>query len=117
VRLFADYMAGGHWCVRSDSSSIEGWLMKGDCKDDLRHSYLSEIATCVVSMYFRLNAKHIPGAQNCMADALSHCQFKEVARLLSKWTGFTLGLLGRMKEVWPQATCIMILSGVYCLCC
>jgi hypothetical protein len=85
VRLFSDYMAGGHWRVRTDSSSVEGWLMKGDCRDDLRHSYLSEIASCGVSRYFRLTAKHIPGAQNCMADALSRCQFEEVALLLSKW--------------------------------
>ena len=59
--------------------------MKGDCRDDLRHSYLSEIATCGVSKYFRLTAKHIPGAQNCMADALSRCRFDEVALLLLKW--------------------------------
>lgn len=91
VRLFCDYMAGGHWRVRTDSSSVEGWLMKGDCRDDLRHSYLSEMATCGVSKYFRLTAKHIPGAQNCMADALSRCRFDEVALLLSKWKASRLG--------------------------
>jgi hypothetical protein len=81
VRLFGDNMAGGHWRVRTNSSSEEGWLMKGDCGDDLRHLFLSEIATRGVSKYVRLTAKHIPGAQNCMADALSRCQFAEVAQL------------------------------------
>lgn len=85
VRLFSDYMAGGHWRVRSDSSSVVGWLMKGSCRDDLRHEYVAEIAATSVSQYFRLTAKHIPGAINCMADALSRGRLDEVSQLLAQW--------------------------------
>ena len=85
VRLYGDFMHGGHWRVRTDSSSVEGWLMKGDCRDDIRHAFLAEIATTATNCCFRLTAKHIPGAVNCMADALSRCQFGEVQVLLRRW--------------------------------
>jgi hypothetical protein len=85
IRLFGDYMAGGHWRVRTDSASVEGWLMRGEARDDARHSFVAEMAATSVAKFFRLTAKHIPGAQNCMADALSRCNFDEVRLLLSQW--------------------------------
>jgi hypothetical protein len=85
VRLFADYMSGGHWRVRTDSMSVHGWLMKGDCRDDERHAFVAEIASTAVAKQFRLTAKHIPGAANCMADALSRCEFGRVQELLEVW--------------------------------
>ena len=85
VRLFGDFLAGGHWRVRTDSSSVHGWLMRGDCRDDLRHAFVAEIASTAVAKCFRLTAKHIPGAANCMADALSRCNVAEVQSLLCRW--------------------------------
>jgi regulator of sigma D len=85
VRLFGDYLSGGHWRVRTDSTSVEGWLMKGECKDDVRHAFVAEVASVAVAKYFRLTAKHIPGARNSMADALSRCHFDVVTTLLQQW--------------------------------
>jgi len=91
MQLFADYMVGGHLRVYSaNSSSIANWLMKGDCRDGLQHSYLSAIAACGVSEHCRLIAKHIPGAQNCMADALPRCQSDVGVLLFSKWKALRL---------------------------
>ena len=96
VRLFDDYMAGGHWRVRTDSASVEGWLMRGECRDSIRHEYVAEMAASSVSKYFRLTAKHIAGAKNCMADALSRCNFEEVQSLLLKWKA-------AKSDVWHTA--------------
>jgi len=85
VRLFGDFLAGGHWRVRTDSSSVHGWIMKGDCRDDLRHAFVAEIAATAVAKCFRLTAKHIPGAINCMADALSRGRLDEVSQVLAQW--------------------------------
>ena len=70
-RLYADYMSGQHWRVRTDNSACESWLMRG-----VRHSpqvaaWLSELMGSCLRHGFRLTAKHIPGAQNLVADALS----------------------------------------------
>ena len=59
--------------------------MKGSCRDGHRHEYVAEIAATSVSKYFRLTAKHIPGAINCMADALSRGRLDEVSQLLAQW--------------------------------
>jgi hypothetical protein len=85
VRLFGDFMAKGHWRVRTDSMSVHGWLMKGDCRDDLRHAFVAKLASTAVAKQFRLTAKHIPGAANCMADALSRWEFGKVRELLEIW--------------------------------
>jgi hypothetical protein len=93
VRLYADFMTGGHWRVRTDSSSVESWIMNGDCRNDLRHAILAEIAITATRCHFRLTAKHIPGAMNCMADALSRCHLPEVHSLLRRW-------IATRSEVW-----------------
>lgn len=70
-RLFADYMAGHHWRVRTDNAACEAWLMHGVRQSSQVADWLAELMrTCLVHG-FRLTAKHIPGAENQVADALS----------------------------------------------
>lgn len=102
VRLYADFLAGGHWRVRTDSASVEGWLMRGECRDDPRHEFIAEIATTSVAKYFRITAKHIPGAQNCMADALSRCRFDEVRVLLDRW-------IATRSDLWVDSAAAPVL--------
>ena len=59
--------------------------MKGNCRDDLRHAFLAEVAFTATTCYFRLTAKQILGVVNSMADALSRCKFDEVQVLLRHW--------------------------------
>jgi hypothetical protein len=47
--------------------------MKGHCRDDLRHWYLSKSAL--------LPSTYLLSAIDCMADALLHCRFDDVALL------------------------------------
>lgn len=70
-RLFAEYMAGQHWRVRTDNSSCEAWLMRGVRSSPLVAAWLAELMGLCLQHGFRLSAKHIPGAQNLVADALS----------------------------------------------
>jgi hypothetical protein len=48
-------------------------------------AWLKELATSSIVHRFRLGAKHIPGAANCMADALSRQAWDVVRALLLKW--------------------------------
>jgi hypothetical protein len=70
-RLFAEYMAGQHWRVRTDNASCEAWLMRVVRSSPLVAAWLAELMGLCLQHGFRLSAKHIPGAQNLVADALS----------------------------------------------
>jgi hypothetical protein len=85
VRLYGDYMAGRYWRVRTDNSQVVAWFMKGDAPPHLVSLWLKEMATLSVQLRFRIGAKHIPGAANCMADALSRCAWSVVHTLLQRW--------------------------------
>ena len=56
--------------VRPDDSSVEVWLMKGDCRDDLPHAFLAEIAATATNFYFCMTAKLIPGVMRGEADSI-----------------------------------------------
>ena len=85
VRFYGDYMAGRYWRVRTDNSQVVAWFMKGDAPPHLVSLWLKEMATLSVQLRFRIGAKHIPGAANCMADALSRCAWSVVHTLLQRW--------------------------------
>lgn len=85
VRLYADFMAGQFWRVRSDNTQVVSWLMKGDAPPLQVSLWLKELASVSIGLRFRLTAKHIPGAANCMADALSRQQWPAVRAYLKHW--------------------------------
>ena len=85
VRLYESYMAGQYWRVRTDNTQVVAWPMKGDAPPALVSTWLKELATSSVCHRFRLGAKHIPGAANCMADALSRECWVTVRGLLLNW--------------------------------
>ena len=85
VRLYADYMAGKFWRVRSDNTQVVSWFMKGDAPPLQVSLWLKELASVSIALRFRLTAKHIPGAANCMADALSRQHWDSVHRYLALW--------------------------------
>lgn len=85
MRLYSAYMAGCYWRVRTDNSQVIAWVMRGDAPPVCVSAWLKEIATVSVQARFRLGAKHIPGAANCMADALSRQTWGVVDELLDKW--------------------------------
>lgn len=85
VRLFGEYLADQYWRVRTDNSQVVSWFMKGDAPPLAVSTWMKEIASMSVHHRFRIGAKHIPGAANCMADALSRRCWLEVDRLLSRW--------------------------------
>jgi len=89
--------------------------MKGDYRDDyLRHSYLSEMATYGVSRCFHLTAKHIPFAQDCMADALARCRLDDVALTTLQVEGFAVRSIGRIKcEVSLHMSCMSACHSVW----
>jgi hypothetical protein len=70
-RLFGDAMAGQHWRVRTDNAACEAWLMRGVRSSPVVAAWLAELMGMCLRLGFRLTAKHIPGAENCVADALS----------------------------------------------
>lgn len=84
VRLYADYMRSQYWRVRTVNTQVIAWLMKGDAPPRGVSLWLKEMATAPVHHRFRLGAKHIPGAANCMADALSRCAWQDCSVLLNK---------------------------------
>jgi hypothetical protein len=83
-RLFADYMSGRHWRVRTDNAACEAWLMRGARRSALVAGWLSEIMSTSLRHSFHLTAKHIPGAMNVVADALSRRQWDVFAECLSR---------------------------------
>ena len=85
VRLYADYMAGKFWRVRSDNTQVVTWFMKGDAPPLQVSLWLKELASVSIALRFRLTAKHIPAAANCMADALSRQHWDSVHRYLALW--------------------------------
>lgn len=84
-RLYADYMANQYWQVRTDNAQVVSWFMKGDAPPIQVSVWLKELASMSVEHRFRLGTKHIPGAANKMADALSRCDHVSVASYLQKW--------------------------------
>jgi hypothetical protein len=84
-RLFSDFMAGGHWRVRSDNSSTVAWLMHGRCRSPAVAAWLREVMSLALSHSFRLTAKHIPGAANVIADTLSRRNWGEFQAYLSQY--------------------------------
>ena len=74
-RLFGDYMSGQHWRVRTDNSSCEAWIMRGVRSSPLVAGWLRELMSLSLHLGFRLTAKHIAGALNVVADALSRCEW------------------------------------------
>jgi hypothetical protein len=76
-RLFPDYMAAGHWRVRSDNTTTVAWLMHGRCQSPQVAAWLREVMSLALQHGFRLTAKHIPGAANVIADALSRRQWND----------------------------------------
>lgn len=84
-RLYKDYLAGKHWRVRSDNTAVVGWLMKGAARSPQVSKWLCEMMSLCLSFGFRLTAKHIPGAANLMADALSRRSWTAFADLLQDW--------------------------------
>ena len=81
-RLFADYMSGQHWRVRTDNAACEAWLMRGVRSSELVAGWLAELMGLCLRHGFRLSAKHIAGAQNRVADALSRRNWPEFADCL-----------------------------------
>ena len=83
-RLFAEYMAGQHWRVRTDNAACEAWLMRGVRSSPLVAAWLSELMGTCLEHGFRLSAKHIPGAENQVADALSRRNWVAFAACLQR---------------------------------
>jgi hypothetical protein len=88
-RLFGDYMAGAHWRVRTDNTTTEAWLMHGRCRSPRVAGWLQEVMSLALHHGFRLTAKHIPGAANVIADALSRRNWAEFQIYLQQY--ITLG--------------------------
>lgn len=83
-RLFAEYMSGRHWRVRTDNASVEAWIMRGVRSLPVVAGWLAEVMGACMLHGFRLTAKHIPGAENRVADALSRRNWSEFAECLSR---------------------------------
>jgi hypothetical protein len=83
-RLFAEYMSGQHWRVRTDNASVEAWIMRGVRSKPRVAGWLAEVMGVCMLHKFRLSAKHIPGAENRVADALSRRNWPEFAECLSR---------------------------------
>jgi hypothetical protein len=83
-RLFGDFMAGHHWRVRTDNAACEAWLMRGARTSPVVAAWLAELMGMCMRLGFRLTAKHIPGAENCVADALSRRQWDAFAVCLRR---------------------------------
>jgi hypothetical protein len=81
-RLYADYMAGQR--VRTDNAACESWLMRGVRSSALVAGWLAELMGLSLRHGFRLSAKHIPGAQDRVADALSRRNWAEFAECLHR---------------------------------
>jgi hypothetical protein len=81
-RLFGDYMAGKHWRVRTDNVSCEAWIMRGVRRLPEVAGWLQELMTLCLEKQFRLTAKHIEGARNVVADALSRCNWESFSEFL-----------------------------------
>lgn len=84
-RLYADYMANQYWRVRTDNAQVVAWFMKGDAPPVQVSVWLKELASLSIKHRFRLGAKHIAGAANKMADALSRCDHVAVGSYLQTW--------------------------------
>lgn len=83
-RLFAEYMSGQHWRVRTDNAACEAWLMRGVRASPQIAAWLSELMDASLTHGFRLTAKHIPGAENLVADALSRRNWPAFAECLHR---------------------------------
>ena len=83
-RLYGDYMSGHHWRVRTDNTSCEAWLMRGVRDSPLVAGWLCDVMSLSLRHGFRLTAKHIPGARNLVADALSRRQWPLFAQCLAR---------------------------------
>ena len=68
-------MAGQHWRVRTDNVSCEAWIMRGVRQQPAVGEWLQELMSLSLVKQFRLTAKHIAGARNVVADALSRCHW------------------------------------------
>jgi hypothetical protein len=89
-RLFAEYMSGQHWRVRTDNASCEAWIMRGVRTSQRVAAWLAELMGMCLLHQFRLSAKHIPGAQNKVADALSRRNWPEFAECLPRHRSHSL---------------------------
>lgn len=89
ARLFGPYMAGRAWCVLCDNAAATAWITKGTEKGDVcfEHAvyYLKQLFWEAVTCGFRLTARHIPGSDNALADALSRLQWRRFKGLLVGW--------------------------------
>ena len=115
VRLYAEFMAGRYWRVRSDNTQVVAWFMKGDAPPLEVSAWLKEIASLSIELCFRIGAKHIPGAANCMADALSRQNWSKAMEYLQRWKSSKndvwvgmIDLLMRKGSMWANMQALMM---------
>jgi hypothetical protein len=88
VQLYGSVMVGRYWLVYTDNAQTAAWVCTGtargvQCK--LVMGLIRFLFDLVVHYEMRLEARHVPGSANGLADALSRRQWPRFYELLHAW--------------------------------
>ena len=101
----------------TDSMVTKGMLQKGKCRDPVVRSLLKELYMLAVVHNFHIEARHIPGVENVLADSISrmHMQDKsrEILRLFPLIAGapFCLGFHEMERHMLLASVLFLYLQG------
>jgi hypothetical protein len=88
VQLYGSVMAGRFWLVYTDNAQTAAWVCTGTARGVQSRIVMSLIRLLfdlVVQYQMRLDARHVPGIENGLADALSRRQWSRFHTLLRAW--------------------------------
>ena len=71
--------------IHTDSSTSQLGIIKTTLKAEAQNRPLRELLLFAAQRYVVLEAQHIPGAENQLADALSRNYFQEIATWCPHW--------------------------------
>jgi hypothetical protein len=88
VQLYGPAMAGRYWVVYTDNAQTAAWVCTGTARGKqsaLVMKLIRFLFALVVQHQMRLEARHVPGVDNGLADALSRRQWPRFYELLREW--------------------------------